>query len=40
MSLHNVDFEAIERRARRERAAAVYRLLVQPLSSLFEKATA
>lgn len=31
MNLHLVDFEVLEKRARRERAEAVYRLLIQPL---------
>jgi hypothetical protein len=32
-----VDFQAIERRARRERAEAVNRLLVLPLLGLFRR---
>ncbi len=38
MSLRHVDFQAIERRARRERAEAVHRLLVRPLLGLFRRA--
>lgn len=35
MNLHDVDFEALEKRARRERAEAVSRLLIQPVLRLF-----
>jgi hypothetical protein len=38
LSLHNVDFAAVEKRARRERSEAVHRLLVQPLLNLFAHA--
>jgi hypothetical protein len=38
MTLRHVDFQAIERRARRERAEAVHRLLVLPLLGLFRRA--
>jgi hypothetical protein len=38
MTLRHVDFQAIERRARRERAEAVNRLLVRPLLGLFRRA--
>jgi hypothetical protein len=37
MTLANVNFEAIEKRARHERAEAVHRLLVKPLVQVFHR---